>query len=92
LVKFCRDKIDSSFFKTLSQDILEISLQVRRSLVFWAYEKPSSTHEGPFSLQAEEIDSGQFMTVSEALELSTREPFTPDGLEILQKLGGKFDR
>ena len=44
------------------------------------------THEGPFRLQAEEIDFGRFMTVNEALELSTREPFTPDGLEILKKI------
>ena len=50
------------------------------------------THEGPFSLQVEEIDSGRFMTVSEALDLSAQEPFTPDGLEILKKISRKFDR
>jgi 8-oxo-dGTP pyrophosphatase MutT (NUDIX family) len=49
-------------------------------------------HEGPFSLQAEEIDSGRFMTVSEALDLSNQEPFTQDGLEILKKLSRKFDK
>jgi 8-oxo-dGTP pyrophosphatase MutT (NUDIX family) len=44
------------------------------------------THEGPFSLQAQEIDSGRFMTVGEALDLSIIEPFTPDSLEILKKI------
>lgn len=47
-------------------------------------------HEGPFSLQAEEIDSGCFMTVSKALDLSVVEPFTPDGVEILQKIQQQF--
>jgi 8-oxo-dGTP pyrophosphatase MutT (NUDIX family) len=46
----------------------------------------SCTHEGPFHLQAEEIDSGRFMSVDEIFELSLREPFTPDGLVILKKL------
>ena len=44
------------------------------------------THDGPFSLQAEEIDFGRFMTVDEALEVSRREPFTPDGIAILKKI------
>lgn len=42
-------------------------------------------HEGPFILQAEEIDYGCFMPVVEALNLSLEEPFTPDGVEILRK-------
>jgi 8-oxo-dGTP pyrophosphatase MutT (NUDIX family) len=44
------------------------------------------THEGSFRLQAEEIDFGRFMTISKALDLSTSESFTPDGLEILKKI------
>ena len=44
------------------------------------------THDGPFSLQAEEIDFGRFMTLDEALEVSSREPFTPDGIAILKKI------
>ena len=44
------------------------------------------THDGPFHLQAEEIDFGRFMTVSEVLDVSTREPFTPDGIAILKKI------
>ena len=44
------------------------------------------THDGPFSLQAEEIESGRFMSVAEALEVSRREPFTPDGIAILKKI------
>jgi 8-oxo-dGTP pyrophosphatase MutT (NUDIX family) len=44
------------------------------------------THDGPFSLQAEEIDFGRFMTVPETFEVSSREPFTPDGIAILKKI------
>ena len=44
------------------------------------------THEGPFSLQAEEIEHGCFLSVDEVLELSRREAFTPDGLEILHRI------
>jgi 8-oxo-dGTP pyrophosphatase MutT (NUDIX family) len=44
------------------------------------------THDGPFRLQAEEIDHGRFMTVSQALMLSTTETFTPDGVELLKKI------
>jgi 8-oxo-dGTP pyrophosphatase MutT (NUDIX family) len=47
-------------------------------------------HEGPFSLQAEEIDFGRFMTISKTLDLSAIESFTPDGLEILQKIQLQF--
>ena len=43
-------------------------------------------HEGPFILQAEEIEYGCFMPIDEALNLSLEEPFTPDGVEILKKI------
>ena len=43
-------------------------------------------HEGPFILQAEEVASGRFIHLDEALRLSESEAFTPDGLEILQKI------
>lgn len=41
--------------------------------------------DGPFVLQAEEVASGQFLLPRLALELSSREPFTPDGIILLQK-------
>ncbi len=44
------------------------------------------THDGPFILQPEEIDSGLFMTVPQVLERSQQEPFTPDGIHILRQL------
>ena len=44
------------------------------------------THEGPFTLQPEEVESGLFMSVPQILESSVREPFTPDGILILQRL------
>ncbi|HHL34891.1 MAG TPA: NUDIX hydrolase YfcD [Desulfobulbaceae bacterium] len=46
----------------------------------------SCIHEGPFTFQPEEVADGWFMTIDQALDLSTKEPFTPDGLEILQRL------
>ena len=45
----------------------------------------SCTSEGPFTLQAEEVMYGQFYGVDEALALSHYEPFTPDGVEVLQR-------
>jgi isopentenyldiphosphate isomerase len=48
----------------------------------------SCRHEGPFSLQAEEVAYGRFLPVDEALRLSLSEPFTPDGVEILRRIRG----
>ena len=46
------------------------------------------THEGPFTLQPEEVESGLFITVPQVLQRSLREPFTPDGILILRRLFG----
>lgn len=46
-------------------------------------------HNGPFLLQESEVESGMFIAVDEALRLSGREPFTPDGVEILRRYTGK---
>jgi len=46
----------------------------------------SCVHEGPFTLQPEEVADGRFMDIDEALDLSRREPFTPDGLVLLNRL------
>ncbi len=43
-------------------------------------------HEGPFSLQEEEIESGGFMDVTQVLNSAERNLFTPDGIEILRRL------
>lgn len=43
-------------------------------------------HSGPFTLQAEEIEEGKFMSLTAVDALSTEEPFTPDGLLILNRL------
>lgn len=43
------------------------------------------THEGPFVLQAEEVEYGMFVPVQTALGMSRQDPFTPDGLEILNR-------
>ncbi len=42
--------------------------------------------EGPFSLQAEEVETGQFLSPAKVEELATQEPFTPDGLLLLRKI------
>ena len=44
------------------------------------------THEGPFILQAEEVEYGRFMSPETALDYSSSEPFTPDGILLLQRL------
>jgi isopentenyldiphosphate isomerase len=41
---------------------------------------------GPFVLQAEEVESGQFLAPAAVLALSGAEPFTPDGLIVLRKV------
>ncbi|XOF34813.1 MAG: NUDIX hydrolase YfcD [Candidatus Electrothrix sp. YB6] len=46
----------------------------------------SCTHEGPFTLQPEEVEYGCFMSLPTALDYSNAEPFTPDGILVLQKL------
>ncbi|CAK8724468.1 Isopentenyldiphosphate isomerase [Candidatus Electronema aureum] len=43
-------------------------------------------YAGPFVLQAEEVESGQFLQPTAALKLAEREPFTPDGLVLLRKI------
>jgi isopentenyldiphosphate isomerase len=42
-------------------------------------------HEGPFRLQVEEIVRGEFAPVAAVLERTKREPFCPDGVEVLKK-------
>ena len=44
------------------------------------------THEGPFTLQKEEIESGGFMDVTQILDAANSQLFTPDGIEILHRL------
>lgn len=46
----------------------------------------SCIHEGPFTLQAEEVEYGRFMPPETALEYSMVEPFTPDGIIVLKQL------
>jgi isopentenyldiphosphate isomerase len=46
----------------------------------------SCRHEGPFSLQPEEVEYGRFMAPGMALDYSKSEPFTPDGIILLKKL------
>ncbi|WP_339137590.1 MAG: NUDIX hydrolase YfcD [Candidatus Electrothrix sp. GW3-4] len=42
-------------------------------------------HDGPFVLQAEEVECGRFMLPRIALDYSKSEPVTPDGILLLQK-------
>lgn len=43
-------------------------------------------HPGPFKLQEEEIDEGYFIPTNEVTTMSQEQPFTPDGLLILNRL------
>ncbi len=43
-------------------------------------------HEGPFTLQKEEIESGGFMNVTQILDAAGSQLFTPDGIVILRRL------
>ncbi len=42
-------------------------------------------HDGPFELQAEEIVRGEFAPVWEVLDFIKREPFCPDGVQVLER-------
>ena len=44
------------------------------------------TSNGPFTLQEEEIDRGRFIALAEIAALNQREPVTPDGLLLLERL------
>ena len=44
------------------------------------------THNGPFTLQAEEIDDGRFMPLADIFTLQQTEPITPDGVQVLHRL------
>jgi len=46
----------------------------------------SCIHNGPFTLQTEEIDYGRFIPLSEIEALHRSEPVTPDGMALLRRL------
>lgn len=48
----------------------------------------SCRHNGPFSLQAEEVEDGFFMSPAKVLAMAATEPFTPDGIIILRRFLG----
>ena len=45
----------------------------------------SCRYDGEIILQQEEIESGAFLDVRQVLDMSSHEPFTPDGLDVLKK-------
>ena len=49
----------------------------------------SCTYDGELTLQAEEIESGFFAAPEEVIALSEKEPFTPDGLYVLDRFLGE---
>jgi 8-oxo-dGTP pyrophosphatase MutT (NUDIX family) len=46
-------------------------------------------HEGPFTLQKEEIEKALFVSFEKIFQLHKTEPFTPDSIPILKKLLSK---
>lgn len=51
----------------------------------------SCASDGPFRLQASEIESGRFMDLVEVIELTQHEPFCPDGIEALRLYLDRLD-
>jgi 8-oxo-dGTP pyrophosphatase MutT (NUDIX family) len=49
----------------------------------------SCSYDGPLKLQAEEVQSGSFMSIPDILALAAREPFASDGLEAFRKYLGQ---
>jgi 8-oxo-dGTP pyrophosphatase MutT (NUDIX family) len=45
----------------------------------------SCLHDGPMRLQAEEIESGEFLAPDEVLDRARRGSYTPDGLYVLRR-------
>jgi isopentenyldiphosphate isomerase len=43
------------------------------------------TYDGEIIFQAEEVESGEFLTIDQVLELSKKESFTPDGLYVFKR-------
>lgn len=42
-------------------------------------------YDGPLVLQAEEVESGEFVPIPEIVRRAASEPFTPDGLYVLKR-------
>jgi isopentenyldiphosphate isomerase len=47
-------------------------------------------HDGPFALQASEIESGEFLPLAEVVRRVRQEPFCPDGLAVLARYRESF--
>jgi isopentenyldiphosphate isomerase len=43
------------------------------------------TYDGEIILQEEEVESGEFLTIDQVLDLSKKKPFTPDGLYVFNR-------
>ncbi len=46
----------------------------------------SCTNNGPFTLQAEEIELGRFINPAKIEQLHQTEPLTPDGMQLLRRV------
>lgn len=51
----------------------------------------SCRHDGPFTLQEEEVAGGKFMKINDIQELANNEPVTPDSIRILNRLATESD-
>ena len=70
-----RDKVLTSHFTFCHED---------GSNLVWG-RVYSCSYDGEMILQEEEVESGFFMDPEEVLLLSKKEPFTPDGLYVLER-------
>ena len=77
---------------------LGVELEIRALFPF-GYADPNTVvngmvytavHDGPFALQPEEIETGEFVPISELPERWDRYPFCPDGLAVWQEYRRRF--
>lgn len=75
------------------QEELGIDAEATELFAFW-YRGPASfahgmvyrlDHDGPFQLQVEEIVRGEFVRMDGVLERIKKEPFCPDGVDVLNQ-------
>jgi isopentenyldiphosphate isomerase len=87
------ESYESAAVRELSEEIGVEGVPLRRVVQF-TYDDSSTrvngvvfscTYEGTVRLQREEIVSGEWLDLADALMQAQREPFCPDGLEALRR-------
>jgi 8-oxo-dGTP pyrophosphatase MutT (NUDIX family) len=88
------ESYEQSARRELAEELGISNVEIRRHFDFYYADEHSRLwgrvyscrFDGPMVLQPEEIESGAFRDIAEVLDMSTREPFTPDGLAVLKRV------